>query len=81
MVSRTSKCNTSLEYHVGMTKDKFCSKLNNLLKCRFENSFLKYRWEKELCSSLKATGIAPLSKRLELNRRRIIGLPPFPTLI
>ena len=29
-------------------QDKFCSKLNHLLKCRFENSFLKYRWEKQM---------------------------------
>jgi hypothetical protein len=69
MVFRTSQRFTSSEKHVGMTKDKFCSKLNHLLKCRLENSFLNYRWEKQLCS-LKATGIAPLSKELELNGRR-----------
>ena len=50
MVFRTRQRFTSLENHVGMTKDKFCSKLNHLLKRRFENSFLKYRWGKELCS-------------------------------
>lgn len=40
---RTSQRFTPLENHVGMSKDKLCSKLNHLLKCRFENSFLKYR--------------------------------------
>lgn len=72
MVFRTSKRFTSLENHVGMTEDKFCSKLNHLLKCRSENSFLKYRCGKQLCS-LKATGIARFFKEMELNRRRRIA--------